>query len=122
MPDANRISLIRQNLSAIMAYAGQTATWRYYISASAGQAEYGQATSLYYVQRTITGVFADVKPQEVWMAGGKVLAGDLWLTTFAPLSERDEIQWAGGRYQVESEAVNVTLFGSAAGKSLIRRA
>ena len=122
MPDANRLSLIRQNLSALMQNAGQTGTWRQYISASAGQSEFGQATSLYYVPRVFSGIFSDVKPMEIWQAGGKILAGDVWVTTVLPLAVRDEINYAGGRYMVETEAAAVTLFGTAAGRTLIRRA
>ncbi len=121
--DAARMSLVRQNLSAIMQNAGQTATWRVYQSASAGLAEFGLGSASYYVQRSITAVFSPVKPYEVWQGGGQIMAGDVWVTTFERVSQRDEFQWeAGGRYQVISDPVSVPLFGTAANMSLLRRA
>ena len=122
MPDYQRFANIRQGLSAILQYAGQTATWRQFISASAGLAEFGMGTANSYVARPFTGIFDAVKPQEIWQAGGFILAGDVWVTTIEPLAKRDEVQWDGARYQVVTEAAPMTLFGTAAGRTLIRRA
>ena len=120
--DAGRMAQIKQGLSAIMSYAGETATWRQYVSASAGLAEYGLGSSNYYVTRLITGVFNPVKPQEVWQAGGQLMAGDVWVTTFLPLNQRDEINWGGSRYMSISDPKDVTLFGTAASQTVLRRA
>lgn len=120
--NADALSRIRQNLSALNQNAGETATWRQYISASAGLAEYGQGTAQYYVNRLVTAQFFGVKPMEIWQAGGQILAGDLWCLTPLPISERDEVQYEGGRYMAVGEPIAISLFGSAASKVLLRRA
>ena len=121
MPDYQRFANIRQGLSAILQYAGQTATWRAYISASAGLAEFGLGTGLSYVQKPITAVFDPVRAQEIWQAGGTYQAGDLRMATVEPVSRRDEIQWEGNRYHVVSDPISVSLFGTAFSQTVIRR-
>lgn len=121
MPDYQHLSTIRQGLSAIMQNAGQVATWRQYISASAGLAEFGQGTALYYVPRIVTGVFEPLRAQEVWQAGGNYQMGDVRVATFEPVNKRDEIQWEGNRYQAISDPVVIPLFGTAMSQNVLRR-
>jgi len=122
MPDANRFSLLRQNISAVMAAAGQTAMWRDYISASAGAAEFGMGTAIFYIQKPLTALFQPLRPQEIQAAGGFYLAGDIRMTTFEPVSKRDEITWEGSRYAFISDPAIVNLWGQPASESVIRRA
>ena len=122
MPDLERFSRIRQGLSAVMQHAGETAVWRQYVSASAALAQYGLGSANTYVSRTITGLFAPLRPQEVMQPGGFYQAGDLRCTCFEPISTRDEFLFEGSRYQAITTPVTVSLFGSAAHTTILRRA
>ena len=122
MPDYERMSRVRQGMSAVLSYAGETAVWRQYVSASAALSEYGLGSGLTYVSRTITGLFAQLRPQEIMQPGGFYQAGDLRCTCFEPISTRDEFLFEGSRYQSITTPVNVSLFGSAAHTTILRRA
>ena len=121
MPDPIRLAQIKRNVSAIFQQAGQLATWRQFVSASAGSAALGLGTAHTYVQRPITGLFDPVRPQELSTPGGQFLVGDVWLTTSEPVTKRDEVVWEGNRYQAASEPVSVNLMGVPLNRTLIRR-
>lgn len=113
---------IRQQFSALLERAGQTATWRSYVSASAGQPEYGIGPGPRYVQRTITGVFEPLSVREVNVPGGQFGFGDTMVTTMQPLGAQDELDWNGQRWKVASEAARYSLWATAMFRSVITRA
>ena len=121
MPNAQIMSVLRQQLSAVMQNAGEVVTWRAYVSASANSAYVGLGTAYTYSQRTITALMESVKPVEQFMAGGTYQMGDVWATTVLPIGLQDEIVWDGQRYQAVSEPNSIPLFGSAMNRTQLRR-
>lgn len=112
---------IREQLSALMERAGQTATLRQYVSASSNAAEYGLQTANTYVQRTITGIFEPLPLREVNTPGGQFQYGDTRVVTFLPLNKQDELTWQGQRWQVVSNAAYHTLWQTALFQTIITR-
>jgi hypothetical protein len=102
----------RQNLQMrdnIMQYAGQTATWRQWISASAGNASIGYGDKPFYRQQTITALFANANQvvgtnTEGQYPGGQFPSGMLMMTTRYPVSYRDEILYNGRRYRIDADS------------------
>lgn len=103
-----------QSMDNMLKYAGQTATLRRYISASAGVADAGLGDTYYYSETVITGVFgggggmigggqliANLMTQR---AGGTIPAGSLRVVTETPLAANDEITWNGERYHVDTDS------------------
>jgi len=109
-PDPTRIA---QQQATIFQYAGQTATWREYISASAGVAVAGFGSTPYYAERTITALFAPLpRAPELQGAAGMIVSDEFMVTTTQPVQRMDELRWRGERYRVESDPSPATLPGT----------
>ncbi len=107
---------IRQRQAAqtneIIKYAGFTATWRQYVSASAGVSVAGFGSANYYREQTVTAVFgggvvgggvvnANLQRQ---LGMGQQEAGTVRVTTQEKLSKFDEFIWNGVRYRVDTDS------------------
>lgn len=105
--------LMNKQSDEILKYAGQTATWRQYISASAGVAVAGFGSAVSYREQTITAVFGGgganmggtvLTNLQTQRAAGQLAAGTVRVTTEERLSDRDEIIWNGIRYRVDTDS------------------
>lgn len=98
----------------MMQFAGQTATWRQHISASAGVSVAGFGSANYYREQTITAFFggggmmpgggvvnANLQRQTPM---GQLEAGQIRITTQQRFSKYDEIIWNGVRYRVDTDS------------------
>lgn len=103
-----------QSLQNMLKYAGQTATLRRYVSASAGVADAGLGDSYYYATFTITGIFGGGGGQ---IGGGQLVAnlmmdrpagmipaGMLRVVTERPLQADDELTWNNEKYRVDTDS------------------
>lgn len=114
-PNTGRIGA---QLAQVMSYAGETGTWRQYISASTGTASgiwAGAGTTLYYREQVVTGLWGlpQLSPmmREIQTPGGEIIAGDAVISTVAPLGAQDEIQWRGVTYRVNGDSLPTHLGG-----------
>ncbi len=118
-PDFN---LTMRQARGFAQHIGDTAIWRKYVSASAGNPAYGQGDELCYVERVITGLFVSVTFEEIAAAGGQFIAGDMNATLLdCTPGKQDEIKWSGTTYRVESDVNPQALLGRAAWRMLLRR-
>lgn len=103
-------------------HVGETATWRKYVSASAGNPAYGQGDEPQYVERTVTGLFLPVTFEEIAAAGGQYLAGDMKASLLdCQPGSRDEVRWSGTIYRIESDVIPQAILGRSAWRVLLRR-
>lgn len=103
-----------QSMDNMLQYAGQTATWRQYVSASAGVADAGFGDSNYYREQLITGVFGGgggaigggqlIANMLMGRPAGMIPAGMLRVVTEMPMKADDEITWAGERYRIDTDS------------------
>lgn len=103
-----------QSMGNMLQYAGQTATWRQYISASAGVADAGLGDTYYYREQLITGVFGggggDIGGGQLyanWQTdrpAGMLPAGMLRVVTEMPMRANDELSWNGEKYRVDTDS------------------
>lgn len=110
----DRRPMYTQTQDSVMRYAGNTATWRQYVSASAGVAEYGEGSALFYAERTITAVFGrGILGQflEYQQAAGMEAAGVVPMSSPWKIGRQDEIVWRGVTYRVEADPVPARMLG-----------
>ncbi len=111
-PDKRRLN---QNAERIYQYAGVTATWRQYVSASAGIPEAGIGDGQYYRTQTITGQFGNIlgapRIYEAVAAPGLIAAGMLQMVSRERIGRQDEIIYNSAYYRVESDPVPAPLAG-----------
>ena len=98
--------------SVIQQYAGQTALWHKWASATTGNPVAGLGRTDYFQTSVITGVFGGGGDGGGVMAvnyqgarpGGQIGAGNVRLVTDAQINNRDEGTWQGVRYRAETDA------------------
>lgn len=126
--DPNKRLMNAQTRDNHFQFAGQTGTWRAWVSATTGFPMLGQGGVTYFRQQTITGLFAN-NPSfpsltkantENQYAGGQFAGGDLMLTTRERLGYRDEVIYNGNRYKVDTDSVPSVMNGFFT--SVLRRA
>lgn len=102
----NKSRMNAQMTNNIMRFAGQTAVWRAYVSASAGNPMAGYPDRLYYREQTITGMFSPLVPANVQQQyeAGTFPAGDVSLTSKERMTSRDEVVYNGERYRVDTDS------------------
>ena len=94
----------------ILRQAGFTATWRQYISASAGVSVAGFGSAVSYREQTITAVLGGnnasvVRPnQQRQTSMGQIADGSLRVITSVQMSDNDEFIWRGVRYRVDADS------------------
>lgn len=126
--DPNKRLMNAQTRDNHFQFAGQTANWRAWISATTGYPMLGQGGVNYYRESTITGMFANsvafpsltMANKENQFAGGQFAAGDLIVTTKERMGYRDEIIYNGNRYRVDSDSQRSVMNGY--WMSILRRA
>ena len=108
-PDFERI---RRNARVVQAGAGETATLRAYVSASAGAgaARFGAQPVQAFTDSIITGLFAsDIfgapRPQERDRGGGQIQDSRLMVTTDRSVHARDLLIWRGTAYRAAGESL-----------------
>lgn len=103
-------------------HVGDTAVWRKFVSASAGNPAYGIGDEPCYTERVITGLFASVTFEQIAAAGGQLIAGDMNATLMdCRPGNNDEIKWSGTTYRVESDVIPQAILGREAWRVLLRR-
>lgn len=108
-PDRTRIG---QQSDTIFQHAGQTATWRAYVSASAGVGVAGMGSTPYYREQAITALFAPLPANpEMQTPAGMLVADQFQVTTREPMDRRDQLRWRGSTYRIESDPTPATING-----------
>ena len=99
--------LARQTNDIVDTYAGQTVTWRQYISASAGggAAWAGISNSAYYRDSLLTAHIVNAELMEEQRPGGQVIADTLRVTLPVQPGQKDELIWRGITYRIEGDTV-----------------
>ncbi len=96
----------------MLRHAGQTATWRQFVSAETGLAIVGMGETYYYREQTITAVmgqyFLPVQG-EGQRAGGLVVTGMFNVTTREQLDNRDELTWNNVTYRIAGDSTRSKL-------------
>jgi len=101
----------------IMKYAGVTATWRQYVSASAGISVAGFGSGMYYREQTITAMLGGnnaslVSPNiQRQTTMGQLPEGTLRIVSREVMTDKDEIIWRGVRYRVDANSQRSPLNG-----------
>lgn len=90
-------------------HAGQTATWRQYISASAGVDVAGFGSTPFYREQLITALFKStvgftLTQPEFQTPAGMTLDADFLVVTRQKLSRQDELRWQGTAWRIESDS------------------
>ncbi len=94
----------KQTNATVMKYAGNTATWMQYISASGGIPAAGIGATAFWREQVITAVFAPAAGQEEMQTpGGMLAAADLTVATEQQLGRNDRLLWRGVEYRVDSD-------------------
>lgn len=102
----------RNQVRDLFQYGGYTATWRQYVSSSAGNADAGLGDRDYYREQTITALLGlgNKRPAMERQTNAGMLASDqITATTREQLGRRDELVWRGNTYRVESDPVPSTI-------------
>lgn len=101
-PDATRI---RAQTTNILQYAGQTAIWQHFVSASGGTPAAGLTNTLYFRQTIITALFSSLQqPEDATPAG--MIAGSRFSVISQERIERDDrLIWNGIDLRVDSDPV-----------------
>lgn len=109
-PNSARIAA--QQLATHFQHAGHTATWKHYISASAGVAAAGMGSAPRYREQTITALFGTVNQPEQPTPAGLFAAADIYAVTRERVGRSDELVWRGVPYRVESDPAPGRLAGT----------
>ena len=120
-PDAKRI---QGQMRAIANFAGATAIWRQYISASTGTGSAyfaGGGETFYYREQLITALMRPASQMETPLPAGMVMAGDLLCSTFQKLGTQDEILWNKAIWRIEGDTLPVQLGGRVWYRTILRR-
>lgn len=108
-PDKTRQRL---QVADIFQHGGYTATWRQYVSASAGNQDAGLGDRYYYREQTITALMGlgNKRPAPERQTPIGMLTSDTVITTTREkLGRRDELVWRGNTYRIESDSVPSTI-------------
>lgn len=110
-PNRDRMTL--QN-NEIFRHAGSTATWRQYVSGSAGASIAGFGSAYHYREQTITAMFGQNMVAQIGerqVPGGMIAGGGISVVTKERLGRKDELRWMGSIYRVEGEPIPSQLVG-----------
>lgn len=105
---------VAMNLVDVLRQAGQTATWRQFVSASDGIAYAGLGDVRHYREQIITALFYQnyQRQPERQTPAGMVAEGAFAVTTRERLGRNDELVWRGVTYRVESDPTPGALAGA----------
>lgn len=117
-PDYGRMQ--RQH-NTIAEFAGETARWQAYVSASAGdKPAYGGGNEPQYITRTITALFAQPRINEQPVEGGEFLAGDMMVSMANQPHANDRIVWRGNVYLIQGHPIPQTVLGAQVWRTHLR--
>ncbi len=117
-PDYGRM---QRQQNTIAEFAGETAKWEAYVSASAGVSPVaGLGNEPQYITRTITALFAQPKFDEQPVAGGEFLAGDMMVSMANLAHANDRIIWRGNVYHVQGLPIPQTVLGAKVWRTHLR--
>lgn len=103
---------ILNQAATVFQYAGQTATWMQYASASTGVPVAGKGITPFYREQTITGLFNPLPvSNEMQSPAGMIAATQFQATTRERIGRQDQVRWRGEVYRVESDPSPATLPG-----------
>lgn len=103
---------IQAQAATVLQYAGQTATWRQYVSAETGVVVAGRGATRYYREQTVTALFAPLPHNNETQTDAGMLASDMFqATTRERIGRQDELKWGGETYRVESDPSPATMPG-----------
>lgn len=111
-PDTQRLA--RQSVSVIEG-AGETCTYRKWVSAGSGANQFGVQNQQYYVETLVTGMFNRFEPHFINVGGGQyqmTMGGGgnaMSVTLPFQMSPRDELIWEGSAYRVDGNADHETM-------------
>lgn len=108
----NRSRIAAQQSEAQFAHAGQVATWRQYLSASASVPAAGLGSIPVYRETTITALFGAVNQPETPMPGGNVAGAEIYAVTREAIGREDVLVWRGVSYRVEGVPSPARLAGT----------
>jgi hypothetical protein len=101
----------QQQMSVIQQTVGQTATWRHYVSASAGAGTLFGATRS-YIETTFTGYFGQFFMPSIverQTPGGQIPAAAFGVITPFKFGVQDEVRYNGAIYRIEGDSQPSTL-------------
>jgi hypothetical protein len=101
-PDATRI---RAQTTNILQYAGQTALWQHFVSASGGTPAAGLTNTLYFRQTVITALFSNLQQPEDATPAGMIAGSRFSVITQERLERDDRLVWNGVDLRVDSDPV-----------------
>lgn len=110
----DRRPMFAQTNDSIMKYAGNTATWSQYVSASAGIPAAGIGDSACYRHQTITAVFGRGllgQMLEYQVAAGMQAAGVMQMSSRYKIGRQDEIRFNDVTYRVEGDPMPARMLG-----------
>lgn len=102
---------LQRNANDIYMGNGQTAIRRAYVSASAGNPQFGIGDQFQYNEITFTGLFSYVNVQEGLQGGGTIESRQLTVTTREPINGRDYIVYNDTAYRAEGTVIPSVLGG-----------
>ena len=113
----NQQRMAQQQAATILQHAGQTATWRKYVSASTGNPLVGLGSALYYSERIITAQLFGQPGQGFNLPDGQRMVGQLTEGEFVmacreEMGTQDELRWRGDTYRIESDRVPTRIGGN----------
>ena len=113
---------IQRQLRNIGKNVGQIVTVRRFVSGSAGAGAAGVSNEPQYNEWHVTGLMTFVTFDEVQVAGGNYIMGDVKATIidYHP-QPRDEIRYSGRIYRFESEPTVQMILGQTGWRVLLRR-
>lgn len=107
-PDFERM---RRESQTIIGGAGESMTWRKWVSAAGGANQYGLQTQNFYTEFQTTGLLKQYDPRLKSFAGGQSQEGTLYVTLPFEMGARDELIYAGSAFRVDGNADRET-FGA----------
>src|SRR5512139_241444 len=94
-PDFERM---RREADYLYAGAGESVTWRKWVSAGVGAAQYGVQPQNYYVETSLTGLLKNYDPHLAAYQGGQAQTDALYITLPVQMGARDELIYNGSAY------------------------
>lgn len=101
-PDAQRI---RAQTTNIFQYAGQTALWQHFVSASGGTPAAGLTNTLYFRETIITALLSNLQQPEGATPAGMLAASRFSVITQERLERDDRLVWNGVDLRIDSDPV-----------------
>ena len=106
-PNPQRIAAQSQGNQFL--YAGQTAVWRQYVSASAGLDYAGYGPTPFYREQLITALFKATQgftltQPELQTPAGMTLDADYLVVTQQQLHRQDELVYRGSAWRIDSDS------------------